>query len=155
MGSDRKVATDICFNHVLGGSGKNYLAPIHDREGIGQIAGELKILFDQQDSYVASLGKQADHSFDILDDGWLDAFGRLVQHQQIGGFQEEAGQQARPRQTIGRPGRLSVLRCARLADLLTVFPISTLPNDNWSGVTEISATGWAVPVPAKATEADD
>ena len=59
-------------------------AALHDREMVGELAGEVEILLDQQDGHVAARAQIADGAADVLDDRGLDAFGRLVEQQQRG-----------------------------------------------------------------------
>ena len=74
----------------LAGARQHDLAAVHDREIVGQLVGELEILLDQQDRHVATLAQEGDGAADVLDDGRLDAFGRLVEHQQLGSHGERA-----------------------------------------------------------------
>ena len=83
----RRTASDI---EGLAGAGHHDLAAVHDREVVGQLVGELEILLDQQDRHVAALAQIDDGAADILDDRGLDAFGRLVEHQQLGPHGERA-----------------------------------------------------------------
>ena len=46
--------------------------------------GEFEILLDQQDRHVAALAQEGDGAADVLDHRGLDAFGRLVEYQQLG-----------------------------------------------------------------------
>ena len=57
---------------------------------VGEIAGELEILLDQQDGHVALLAKIVDGAADVLDDRGLDAFGRLVENQQARAHDQRA-----------------------------------------------------------------
>ena len=64
-------------------AGQHHLAALHHGVGVGQLAGEIEILLDQQDRHLALLAQVGDGAADVLDDGGLDALGRLVEHEQL------------------------------------------------------------------------
>src|SRR5215472_1403639 len=81
--SDHKVTTDIGLHHVPGETRQYHLATVHDHIGVSERPRELEVLLDQQDRHVAECCEVADHALDLLDDRGLNAFGRLVQHQEL------------------------------------------------------------------------
>ena len=58
-------------------------AAVHDREIVAELAGKVEILLDQHDRHVAEAAQIGDGAADVLDDRGLDAFGRLVEQQQL------------------------------------------------------------------------
>ena len=58
---------------------------------VGERAGEVEILLDQQDRHPPLPAQVGDGAADILDDGRLDAFGRLVEHEELRLHDEGAG----------------------------------------------------------------
>ncbi len=58
-------------------------APVHHGETVGEVAGELEILFDEHDRHVAAAAQVVDGAADVLDDGGLDALRRFVEDQQL------------------------------------------------------------------------
>ena len=62
------MAADIVLDHVFAGSLHHHFAAIHHHESIGEIAGELEILLDQQDRHVAALAEIIDRAARLLAD---------------------------------------------------------------------------------------
>ena len=58
-------------------------AALHDRKMVAQLAGEVEILLDQHDRHLPQPAQIGDGAADVLDDRGLDAFGRLVEQQQL------------------------------------------------------------------------
>src|SRR5450830_1281142 len=77
--------------HLGGGAAGHHFATRQHHEAVRQRVGEVEILLAQQDADIAPLAQQPDHPFDILDDGRLDALGRLVQDDQLGLLQQRGG----------------------------------------------------------------
>ena len=57
-------------------------------------AGKLDVLFDEDDRQAALAVEAQDDLLDLLDDRWLDAFGRLIeqQHFRLGGERARDGE---------------------------------------------------------------
>ena len=64
-------------------AGHGDAAAVHHGDVVGQLAGQLVVLLDQQDGEVAARRQRADRRLDVLDDGRLDALGGLVEQQQL------------------------------------------------------------------------
>ena len=69
--------------HVLAPPGADHLAARQHHIAVGERTGEIVVLLDQQDRHLAFAGELADRSLDVLDDRRLDAFGRLVEDEQL------------------------------------------------------------------------
>ena len=89
-GSDRHVTAHGLGIEGLARARHHDLAAVHHGEVVGQLVGEVEILLDQQDRHVAALAQEDDGAADVLDDRGLDAFGRLVEHQELGPHGERA-----------------------------------------------------------------
>ncbi len=61
----------------------NHGALGHDHVGVGQSLGEVKILLDEEDRQPHLGLDPANGVLDLENDGRLDAFGRLVEHEQL------------------------------------------------------------------------
>ena len=59
------------------------LAALHHQVLVGQFGGKVVVLLDQDDRHGLAVGQHADDPADVLDDARLDAFGRLVEDQQL------------------------------------------------------------------------
>src|SRR5215469_13572663 len=79
QGLERHLAADLGRIEARAVAGIFDRAPIHDREIVAELAGEVEILFDQHDGDVAEIAQIGDGPADILDDRGLDALGRLVE----------------------------------------------------------------------------
>ena len=75
-------AADAVAIHVLAAAAGHDLAPLHDQVVVGERAGEVVVLLDQQDGHFAGRGQRPDGALDVLDDRRLDALGRLVEDEQ-------------------------------------------------------------------------
>ncbi len=51
--SDGEIASNILVIELVGPAGEDDLAAIHDRETVGEPAGEVEILLDQEDGHLA------------------------------------------------------------------------------------------------------
>src|SRR5947209_19113618 len=60
-----------------------YRATVHHRKTVAELAGEIEILLDQHDGDVAEAAQIRNRARDVLDDRGLDAFGWLVEQQQL------------------------------------------------------------------------
>lgn len=58
-------------------------AAIHDVDVVGKLAAEIEILLDEEDGDAGGIAQVADGAADILDDRGLDAFGGLVQDEEL------------------------------------------------------------------------
>ena len=87
---DRQQRAHVVGVHRGARPPRHHLAARHDDVVVGERLGEIVILLDQQDRHLAALRELADRALDVLDDGWLDAFGRLVQDQQLWAQRERA-----------------------------------------------------------------
>src|SRR5262245_45052597 len=58
-------------------------AAVHHCEIVAELTGKVEILFDQHDRDVAEIAQVGDGAADVLDDRGLDAFGRLVEQQEL------------------------------------------------------------------------
>src|SRR4029077_4049712 len=79
----RHLPADLARVEIISIAGEFHRAPVHDREIVAELAGKVEILFDQDDGDVAKAAKIGDRAADIFDDRGLDAFGRLVEQQQV------------------------------------------------------------------------
>src|SRR5688572_8148458 len=68
--------------HVGAAPARHNFAALHHQVLVGERAGEVVVLLDQQDRHLAGRGERADRALDLLDDRRLDALGRLVEDQQ-------------------------------------------------------------------------
>jgi len=82
--SYRQQAAHSVGIHVGPASARDDFAALHDEILVGERAREVVVLLDQQDRHVAAGGERPDRPLDVLDDRGLDAFGRLIEHQNFG-----------------------------------------------------------------------
>ncbi|UGA37372.1 hypothetical protein JOS77_25565 [Chromobacterium haemolyticum] len=68
--------------HVAAQAAAHHFAARHHQIAVRQRFGKVVILLHQQNGHLASSRQLADRRADLLDDGGLNALGRLVQHQQ-------------------------------------------------------------------------
>src|SRR5215218_10236765 len=71
-------------------AGEHDLAAIHDEDPVGELLREIEILLDQDDGHLAALAQIGDGAADVLDDRGLDAFGRLVEDEELRAHDERA-----------------------------------------------------------------
>src|SRR4029077_3693236 len=76
--SNRKVTPNLGLNHGCSLAGKHHLAAFHHRVGIGELARKLEVLFDEDDRHLALIAQKFDGAPYVLDDGGLNALGRLI-----------------------------------------------------------------------------
>src|SRR5258706_8987902 len=89
-GSYRQQAAHAVLVHVCAVAARYDLAAFHHQVAVGERAGEIVVLLDQQDRHVAAGRERADRALDVLDDRGLDAFGGLVEDQQLRSHRERA-----------------------------------------------------------------
>src|SRR6266849_4543962 len=53
----REMGAQLALDHVLLAAGEDDFAALHDGEAVGEVAGEVKILLDEQYGDVAARGK--------------------------------------------------------------------------------------------------
>ena len=90
------------------------------RRNFAELAGEVEILLDQHDRHLAEPAQIGDGAADVLDDRGLDAFGRLVEQQQLaaasparGRSRAAAAGRRRGRRRAGRSMSLAAPETAR------------------------------------------
>src|SRR5207237_6979334 len=69
--------------HVAARAARDDLAALHHEVLVGERARELVILLDEEDRHLAGRGERPDRALDVLDDGRLDAFRRLVEDEEL------------------------------------------------------------------------
>src|SRR5712671_7086608 len=82
--SYRQQAAHAVLVHVRPGALRDDLAALHDQILVGEGAGEVVVLLDEQDRHVAARRERADGALDVLDDRGLDPLGGLVEDQELG-----------------------------------------------------------------------
>src|SRR5580700_6249528 len=80
--SNRHGALERALVEIVTVAGIDDGTAVHDGEMVAEFAGKVEILLDQHDGDLAERAQIGDGAADILDDRWLDAFGRLVEQQQ-------------------------------------------------------------------------
>src|SRR5204863_4522242 len=70
-----------CFVQLGTITGINNGAAIHHHEMVAELAGEIKILLDEDDGYLPQVPQIGNRTTNILDDGRLNALGRLIEQQ--------------------------------------------------------------------------
>ncbi len=78
-----EILAYIGFYHIRSGTGDHHLTSVEDYVFVHQFAGEIEILFDQQDRHIATGGQRADNFADILDNRRLDTLCRFIQQQEF------------------------------------------------------------------------
>src|SRR5258706_9180752 len=76
--------------HVGSRAARDDLAALHHEVLVGERLREIVVLLDQQDRHLAGGGERADGALDVLDDGRLDAFGGLVEDEELWSHGERA-----------------------------------------------------------------
>jgi hypothetical protein len=89
--SDRHALAHAVGFHVGAAAALHDLAALHHQVLVGQFGGKVVVLLHQHDGHGLAVGQHADDAADVLDDAGLDAFGGLVQHQQLGAGGQRAG----------------------------------------------------------------
>src|SRR6266446_10931419 len=67
--------------HIAAKSGRDDLASVHNNVGICELVCEIEVLFDQQDGKPPIRDQRSQRLSNLLYDGRLNSFGRLVQEQ--------------------------------------------------------------------------
>src|ERR1700675_801074 len=80
--SNRHGALERALVEIVAVAGIDDGAAVHDGEMVAEFTGKVEILLDQYDGDLAERAQIGDGAADILDDRWLDAFGRLVEQEQ-------------------------------------------------------------------------
>ena len=91
LASERQIALEILLRHVFQPAFQDDAALFHDEDVIGEAAGEVDVLFDEQNRHVAGFFEALDDGFDLQDDGGLDALGGFVEEEELGAGDEGAG----------------------------------------------------------------
>src|SRR3954466_4769812 len=81
--SDRQEAGDRRFVDMLAAVGVHDPAALHDEDAVGDVEDEAQHLLADDDAEIADAADVAQQPRDILDDRRLDAFGRLVEQQDL------------------------------------------------------------------------
>ena len=82
------------------GPHSHHASTIHDREVICEFLAEIEILLDEQDAHSPFAAQKADRVADLVDDVRLNAFGRLVEDEQL-----RLGEQRAARWRVAAAGR--------------------------------------------------
>src|SRR5436305_6267850 len=90
LNSDRQESGDRCFIDSIPPCGMNDPASLHDKNAVRNIENKTEHLLTNNDAYVAAAAKILQEPRDILDDGGLDALGRLITQQHLGTAGESA-----------------------------------------------------------------
>src|SRR5579863_4119397 len=69
--------------HLGAGAARDDLAAAHDPVAISDRARKIVILFDEQHRHPHLVDEPPQRAADLLNDRWLDAFGRLVENQEL------------------------------------------------------------------------
>src|ERR1700681_2958414 len=83
-------ATHAVLLHVLAVAARDDLAALHDEVLVGERLREIVVLLDEEDRHLAGGRERADDALDVLDDGRLDAFGGLVEDEELRAHGERA-----------------------------------------------------------------
>src|SRR4029079_17181788 len=69
--------------HVRARAARDELAALHHQVLVRERAREVVVLLDEEDRELAGFRERADRALDVLDDRRLDAFGGLVEDEEL------------------------------------------------------------------------
>src|SRR5882724_11317589 len=76
----------------IGGSARyDDLTPVHHMDRVGKLMSKIEILLDQENAHLAALAQITDGAADILDDGRLYPFSRLIEYDDLWPRDQGAG----------------------------------------------------------------